>query len=353
MSNQMFTDLPVATNANMSDIICAVQGFVSPSSLGVSKQATLQQIFSLFNSSTILLGSGNPNGAIAGSASQLYFDNVNFNLWVCITSGTSITAVWIKSINLIAGTGISIAQSGATITLNSTGVLSVTGTANQVNVSASIGNVTFSLPQSIATNSSPTFAGLTLTAALTVPNGGTGLQSTTAYAVLCGGTTSAGALQSIANIGTSGQFLTSNGPGALPSFQTVTATAAATQADQESATSTTTYVSPGRQQYHPSAQKVWLYSIYSAGVPQLSASYNVTSITDSGVGLAIVNFTVSFSSANFSVLVGCNVDNTSTVTFQPSSYSLLAGSVRVSLVNNAGSSFDPFAFYVSCSGDQP
>lgn len=51
--------------------------------------------------------------------------------------------------------------------------------------------------------------------------GGTGVASTTAYAVLCGGTTSTGALQSIVSVGTSGKVLTSNGAGALPTFQAV------------------------------------------------------------------------------------------------------------------------------------
>lgn len=53
-----------------------------------------------------------------------------------------------------------------------------------------------------------------------VAKGGTGVASTTAYAVLCGGTTSTGALQSIASVGSSGDVLTSNGAGALPTFQT-------------------------------------------------------------------------------------------------------------------------------------
>lgn len=52
-----------------------------------------------------------------------------------------------------------------------------------------------------------------------VADGGTGINSTTAYAVLCGGTTSTGPLQSIASVGSSGQVLTSNGAGALPTFQ--------------------------------------------------------------------------------------------------------------------------------------
>ena len=37
--------------------------------------------------------------------------------------------------------------------------------------------------------------------------------------MLCGGTTSTGAYQSIAGVGSSGQVLTSNGAGALPTFQ--------------------------------------------------------------------------------------------------------------------------------------
>ncbi len=51
-----------------------------------------------------------------------------------------------------------------------------------------------------------------------VARGGTGLSSTTAYAVLCGGTTSTSDLQSISSVGTSGEILTSNGA-ALPSFE--------------------------------------------------------------------------------------------------------------------------------------
>jgi len=62
---------------------------------------------------------------------------------------------------------------------------------------------------------------LTLATDLAVADGGTGVSSATAYAVLCGGTTSTGAFQSVAGVGSSGQVLTSNGAGALPSFQTI------------------------------------------------------------------------------------------------------------------------------------
>ena len=60
---------------------------------------------------------------------------------------------------------------------------------------------------------------LTLATPLTVPNGGTGNATHTAYAVICGGTTTTAAQQSIASVGTSGMVLTSNGAGALPTMQ--------------------------------------------------------------------------------------------------------------------------------------
>ena len=52
-----------------------------------------------------------------------------------------------------------------------------------------------------------------------VAGGGTGRATQTAYAVLCGGTTTTAAQQSVASVGTSGQVLTSNGAAALPTFQ--------------------------------------------------------------------------------------------------------------------------------------
>jgi len=55
---------------------------------------------------------------------------------------------------------------------------------------------------------------------LTVANGGSGVASNTAYAVLCGGTTSTAAIQSIASVGSLGDVLCSNGAGALPSMKT-------------------------------------------------------------------------------------------------------------------------------------
>src|SRR5258706_4972595 len=111
-TNERFTELPLASNANLTDIICAVQGYSSPSALGTSTQQTLQQIYTLFQGNVILFNAGNPNGAVAGTTYQLCWDTTNHILYVCTTTGTSSSAIWMKSIELTAGTGITITQSG-------------------------------------------------------------------------------------------------------------------------------------------------------------------------------------------------------------------------------------------------
>lgn len=62
---------------------------------------------------------------------------------------------------------------------------------------------------------------------VTVPQGGTGLTSLTAYAPLCGGTTSTGNVQQV-TLGAAGTILQSAGAAALPTFTTATYPAIAT-----------------------------------------------------------------------------------------------------------------------------
>ena len=83
-------------------------------------------------------------------------------------------------------------------------------------------NLTFTLPsadgtngQTITTNGSGTLSFGTLG----VAGGGTGLSTTTAYGLIAAGTTSTGNFQQVSGTGTSGQLLTSNGAGALPTWQ--------------------------------------------------------------------------------------------------------------------------------------
>lgn len=55
---------------------------------------------------------------------------------------------------------------------------------------------------------------------LPVANGGTGIFTTTPYAVFTGGTTATGVHQQVSGVGTTGQVLTSNGASTLPTWQT-------------------------------------------------------------------------------------------------------------------------------------
>ncbi len=75
-------------------------------------------------------------------------------------------------VTLTAGTGIDITGT----TISNTGVTSLTGTVNQVNVSGATGNVTLSLPQDIHTAATPTFAGITINDDSITDFVGTGLQ---------------------------------------------------------------------------------------------------------------------------------------------------------------------------------
>lgn len=83
--------------------------------------------------------------------------------------------------------------------------------------------------------------GLTLgwTGTLAVARGGSGRGTATEYAVICGGTTATGAHQSVASVGTANQVLTSNGAGALPTFQTLPAVALTVASTAISAGTTT------------------------------------------------------------------------------------------------------------------
>ncbi|MDZ4347907.1 MAG: hypothetical protein U1E51_36330 [Candidatus Binatia bacterium] len=71
---------------------------------------------------------------------------------------------------------------------------------------------------------------------------------------------------------------------------------AATQANQETASSLVTIVTPGTQHFHPSALKGWVKATIG-GVA--TVSYNVTSVTDVTVRIITVNWGTDFSSANY------------------------------------------------------
>jgi len=165
-------------------------------------------------------------------AGELALNTVDEKLYFKNSAGT------VKLLASSAGTtnvsSITFGSTGLTPSTATTGAVTVAGTlaiANGGTGSTSTTycslttNVTGTLP--IANggtgSASTTYCNLTsnVTGTLPVANGGTGATTQTAYAVLCGGTTSTGAYQSVASVGTSGQVLTSNGASTLPTFQTL------------------------------------------------------------------------------------------------------------------------------------
>lgn len=79
---------------------------------------------------------------------------------------------------------------------------------------------------------------------------------------------------------------------------TVAGSMVASQADMEAGTGTDKIVTPGRQNFHPSAAKAWVKFDASSGTPTIRSSYNITSLTDDGVGLTTVTIATDLSSAN-------------------------------------------------------
>ena len=119
--------------------------------------------------------------------------------------------------------GASAGGSDTQVQYNSGGNLA--GSANMTfdGTKLTVGNIL----DSGLTASKPVFTdaskNLVSTGTLGVDQGGTGLSTTTAYSVVFTGTTSTGNFQASAGPGTTGYVLTSNGAGALPTFQAIPA----------------------------------------------------------------------------------------------------------------------------------
>jgi hypothetical protein len=98
---------------------------------------------------TITLG-----GDLTGSATITNLANATLTATIAENSvalGTDTTGDYM--VNVSGGTGISVTHTqseGSTATINNTGVISLTGTASEVEVSASSGNVTIGLPDNVS-----------------------------------------------------------------------------------------------------------------------------------------------------------------------------------------------------------
>jgi len=121
----------------------------------------------------------------------------------------------------------------------------------------------------------------------------------------------------------------------------------ASQANQETGTSVVLAVTPGRQQYHPSAAKVW----GQAGVTgNLIVGYNVTSITDVGTGQATVVVATDFST-NYCAVCDC-VSALGTVFAKLSGTPAVGSFEMIVSSGNTGTATDPDVYLFCAFGDQ-
>lgn len=127
---------------------------------------------------------------------------------------------WVESTTTFADTygasEILFASSGNVVsglmTANN-GVL-VTSAAGVPSISSTLPSAILSNITSVGTITSGTWNADTIT----VPYGGTGNTTFTAYSVICAGTTATGAFQNVVGLGSVGEVLTSGGAGALPAW---------------------------------------------------------------------------------------------------------------------------------------
>lgn len=84
----------------------------------------------------------------------------------------------------------------------------------------------------------------------------------------------------------------------------------AAKADQETGSSTALFVTPGRQQYHPSAIKAFV-NFDGTGVVSSLEAYNISSVTDNAIGDYTPNITTAFTAATYGISggVGFSTDN--------------------------------------------
>lgn len=128
---------------------------------------------------------------------------------------------------------------------------------------------------------------------------------------------------------------------------------AATQAEQETGSSLVTYVTPGRQHYHPSAAKAWAV-VDGGGTPSIAASYNVTSVTDGGVGTFTINLTTTFSnsSQHCPLAMVWSQGASPPQTIEQTSAGKSASACALIVYDNTNFTRDPNGFFYAAFGDQ-
>jgi len=169
----------------------------------------MAKLYNLARMTTATTGTGT---ITLGSAVSSY---VTFAL-AGVQNGDTVTYAIVDGSNREVGRGV---YTSVGTTLTRATILESTNANAAINLSGSAEVFITAAAEDITSSVQITGGSITGITDLVVADGGTGVSSLTAYAVLAGGTTSTGAVQTVSGLGTSGQVLTSNGAGALPTWQ--------------------------------------------------------------------------------------------------------------------------------------
>jgi hypothetical protein len=116
------------------------------------------------------------------------------------------------------------------------------------------------------------------------------------------------------------------------------------QATMETASNNTEIVTPLAVNWHPGVAKAWIMA--NGAGSAISASHNITSITDTGTGIVTVTIATDFSSGNYAIVNGLDGQNIGYTANQS------AGSFQIRSIDLAGVATDPSVYYAACFGDQ-
>ena len=280
---------------------------------------------------------------ILGGLESRYYEASNNNYVGFKAGNLAGNTIWTLPLTDSVGTQ-ALVSNGAGVLNWQTAVTNVIGTANEITVTNPTTTPTISIANTYVGQASITTLGTIGTGVwngtpVTVPYGGTGINTTTAFGVLCGGTTATNPLQN-AGTGLLNQILVSNGGAALPTWQNIQTSVlpAANKAAQTAGATNSNYTSPSVQQFHKSAAKFWCtFDGRTVGTNPPTAGYNVSSVQRTNAGYYTINFTVPFSNTPyiFHVMTGpiggsslagtSNIINQATNQCQFVTYGIIAG----------------------------
>jgi hypothetical protein len=202
-------------NVTSAGSLTATRELVVPT---IQKQYIVQNNTTGGQSITVKTASGTGITVPNGARMHLYVNGVNvvnaISYFSALTLGAALPVTsggtGVTNPSLVQGTGITVSGTWPNQTISSSATGDVVGPASATDSAlVAFDGTTGKLIKQAAT--------------VSVAQGGTGLTTATAYGVVFAGTTSTGAFQASAGPGTATHVLTSNGPGALPTFQALPA----------------------------------------------------------------------------------------------------------------------------------